>query len=397
MRHPDRRRRHPKGFTLVELMVGAVIAFILVAAASELAAAMARSVKKVEEQSDLGIRMSLAHSFLQSELGAMAYNWNVSQAVGTADTGSLGAGNCATSTGICATTGGNFFPIRICNSATVDTATCAAPTTSTADALWTYTPRDPVVEALRITGGSTGTLPLDCSFTTNPASLKVSGKNSSNWAAGDFVLVSKNNHVSIGRLTAALAADVTDPVAGRTISIDLNPSSNTAGVGADDGGRTANCSIRGSLLGASVMRIQQVIVKLDETTKTLMWGTRNNSTSTLSFAPIVSNVDDFQVRFDIAKINATSKAGSFCTTDTDALWAGGPISTCGNEALNDNVASNINRVVGLRLALVMRTGVETENALRSIPYQFDRTGPAASDKRLRRIVNIYLGLPNASL
>ncbi len=394
-----------RAFTLVELMVASAIAAILVAAGAELASAMARNVKKSEEQSEIGVRGAIAHSFLQSELGSAAYNWNTPQAIGLTNTGSFGPGNCASTTGICALAGGKFFPLRICKSSTVGSTTCDDPVVTEADALMTYTPRDPLVEAVRIRSmGDLSAIPTSCGL-TNPAALRISGKNSRLWAAGDFVLVSHQGHSSIAVVAADFAADTTEPTGGRTISLDFDTTNSGSGLGIDDGDRP-ECNPRASLLTASVMRIQQVIVKLDETPgsptfKNLLVRKRVSTADTSGFSPIISNVDDFQVRLDLARITTVVSpavaATSFCTVDNTSIFAGGAIAACGGDRLNaDPTTLNSLRVIGMNIALVLRTSVQTENGVSPIPFQFDRTGPTASDKRFRRIVSNYVGLPNAS-
>lgn len=399
-------RGAPRAFTLVELMVGSVIAFILVAAAAELASAMARSVRKIETQADLGVRMAIAHGYLQNELQPMAYNWNVTQATASGDTGSFGAGNCASSTGMCALDNGNFFPVRICKSSTVASSVCDAPVSTEADALMTFMPRDTLIEAVVVQAMSDGSLiPADSTacgtFATSPVQLQVTGKTGTAWDVGDYILVSKANHASIGRVNATFSANSSATTA-RTLALDLGSTSTTTGLALDDGGRTA-CSPRDSLLGASVIRIRQMVLKLDEdansaTFRNLLLGTRVNSSGSLTFSPLVSNVDDIQFRLDFAKIIASNKAVSFCTDDTTALWSGAQITSC-EIALNGEADAaagrDVLRVAGMRVALVMSSSTGTEARTLSVPYQFDRTGPARSDKTLRRVVNLYLGFPNA--
>jgi hypothetical protein len=400
-RFPRTTGRSRRGFTILEVLVASSIAFILIAAATEMALAMGRSVRKVEAQADLGVRTAIAHGFLQRELAAAAFQWRVSQDVGGVNTGSFGAGNCAPASNVCSLVNGHFYPVRICRSSTVNSTQCDAPASTEADALVTYAPRDPIVEALVIRTKSDGLpFPTDCSLPTNPVLVRATGMNTVPWADGDLVLVAKANHVSVGVLRTALPAN-TDPAQLRSVSIELGPTSATGGLANDDGGRSG-CSLRDSLLSASVFRIKQVIVKLDEqigsaSRRNLLLGTRSTANGPLTWNPIVPDVDDLQFQFDIAKVDAQTKAGSFCTSDTSDLWTGGSIASCGGPlARTADVAAgrNLVRLLGLRAGIVLRSRVESDFVTRPIPLLFDRTGPTGSDRRMRRVVNMFLGLPN---
>jgi|GEM_PF-5536606 len=398
---PHHRRR---AFTLLEVIVASTIAFILVGAAAEMSSAMGRSVRKIESQADLGVRTAIAHGFMQRELAPMAFNWNTTNETTGLNTGSFGPGNCAISSGVCNLQNGAFFPIRLCKSSTVTSTICDAPSATEADAVVSYMPRDPVVESMVVRSKGDGlSLPADCtSFTTNPASLRVAGTNTVAWSDGDLVLVSRANHASIGVLKTNLAVHTSATIQ-RTIAVDLGRSSATAGLALDDGGRTASCSARDSLLGASIIRIKQVILTLDEkpgspTFRNLMIGVRNTSAGPLIWSTVIPDVDDLQFQFEMARVDASSKTGSFCTSDTSDLFAGGTIPSCGGPLVreaNATAGRHLIRVLGLRAGFTLRSSIETEPTPRPWPLIFNRTGPTGSDRRARRLVFMFLGTPNA--
>ena len=398
----NRRSGRSRGFTLIEVIVASTIAFILVAAAAEMSSAMGRSVRKVEAQADLGVRTAIAHGFMQRELAPMAFNWNVTAVTNTttgASTGSFGSGNCNPATKICSLIGNDYYPIRICKSSTVSSTTCDAPSPTEADAVVSFMPRDPVIEAMVIRSKGDGlAFPTDCTLATNPVSVKVSGTNTLQWADGDLVLVSKANHVSLGVLKTSLGTNA-DLALQRVISIDLGATSGSGGLNADDGGR-ASCSARDSLLSANVVRIKQVILKLDETVgsttnRNLMMGVKTTAAGAMVWNPIIPDVDDLQFQFELAKIDSATKVGSFCTSDTSNLWTGASIASCGGSLNRLSTAGNVIRVLGLRAAFSVRSRIESEMISRPIPLLFDRTGPTGTDKRSRRTINMFLGTPNA--
>jgi hypothetical protein len=387
---------------LIEVIVASTIAFILVGAAAEMSSAMGRSVRKVEAQADLGVRTAIAHGFLQRELAPMAFNWNVTAVTNTstgATTGSFGPGNCNPATNMCSLIGNDYYPIRICKSSTVSSTVCDAPSATEADAVVSFMPRDPVIEAMVIRSKSDGlAFATDCALATNPVAVKVTGTNTQAWADGDLVLVSKPNHVSIGILKTALAVNA-DQTLQRVVSIDLGATSGTIGLNADDGGRTS-CSTRDSLLAANVVRIKQVIMRLDEsagssTYGNLLMGVKTTAAGAMVWSPIIPDVDDLQFQFELAKIDSVTEVGSFCTSDTSNLWTGGTIASCGGPLNRDSTSGNVIRVLGLRAAFSVRSRIESEMFSRPTPLLFDRTGPTGSDKRLRRTLNMFLGTPNA--
>lgn len=397
--------RRVRAFTLVEMMVASTMAFIMVAAAAELAAAMARHVKRTEEQADLGMRASVGHAYLSSLLSGVAYNWNVTHAVtATTTSGSLGEGACALSSGMCAATGQMRPPLRICNGATVTASTCAAPTTTTSDALWTYVPRDDLIEAVTIIDRNTTPLTTACTAANVPASvdLDVRGQNASAWASGDLVLVSTRAHATIGTLTAAFASDV-NPATTRTLSIDVGSGTNLVN---DDGFSGTACDATVSLKNAKVIRIRQIVIKQDPATRRLLLGHRDTGAGALVFDTLLSDVDDFQVQLDLAHFTSTlgvPSAPAICTSNTsDILGTGVAALTnitggaCNGQRLNGNIAdTHVNRVVGLRVGVLLRTAVETQAATFTTPALFDRT-TTFTDKRLRRASILYVGLPNAA-
>lgn len=386
-----------RGFTLLEMMVASVMAFFIVVAAADLAAAMARSVKRAEEQGDLGVRAALGQAFLIDLASGAAYNWNVAQLTGTSTTtGSLGPGGCAQSTGMCTANGALAAPVRICNGATVDKAACdEVASTSTADALWTYVPRDAIIDAVSIVDRSGTLLTDNCDATNVPATVTftVRGTNAVAWEVDDIVLVSRNNHATVGTVRAAFAIG-SDPLANRDLQLDIGTGTTLA---FDDGGSTGACNARTSLRGAKVMRIRPVVVKQDAATRNLLYGHREKGADALKFEVIIGEIDDFQLQLDAARVPATGSP-AICTSHTSEIFAntafsGGP---CNGEKLNGDPAATVIRVIGLRAALLMRSTVETQSRTVSTPGLFNRTSTTFTDKRIRRSHFVYLGLPNAA-
>lgn len=398
MKRELQERHRPRGFTLLEMMVASVIAFVIVAAAAELASAMARSVKRAEEQGDLGVRAALSQAFLIDLASGAAYNWNVAHSTGASSTtGSLGPGGCAASTGMCAANGEMPAPLRICNGTTVDRATCnQAPSTTAADALWTYVPRDSLIEAMSIVDRSGTPLTTACDATNVPATVtfSVRGTNSVAWGVDDLVLVARNGHATVGTVKAVFAVG-NDPAVSRDLQLDVGTGTT---LDKDDGGSGTGCNAQTSLRGAKVMRIRHVVVKHDPTTRALLYGHRAQGAAAFTFETIVGDLDDFQLQLDVARVPAAGSPG-ICTSNTSEIFANAALSggPCNAERLNgDASAGSLVRVIGVRAGLLLRTAVETQAVTVTTTGLFDRTGTTFSDKRIRRQHFVYMGLPNAA-
>ena len=387
-----------RGFTLLEMMVASVIAFLIVAAGSELAAAMARNVKRAEEQGDLGMRAAIGHEFLSDILSATAYNWTVPHALAASvTTGSLGEGGCAASTGMCAADGQIAAPLQICDGPSVTQSSCAAPTTTTSDALSTYIPRDTLIDAVAIADRNTTPLTSACDASNVPSTtvFDVKGVNASAWAVNDLVLVTHGTHATIGTVRAAFAVG-SDPNVTRQISLDVGTGTTLA---FDDGTSAVPCNALASLRGAKVMRIQQVIIRHDQVTRTVFFSHRESGAAALVNDPILSDVDDLQFQLDLARLPPLAAGPGICTSNTTAIFDGTALTTapCATEVLDGTPgATSVIRVIGLRAGILLRTAVETQTKSSTTTGLFDRTGTSFTDKRLRRTSFVYLGLPNAA-
>jgi prepilin-type N-terminal cleavage/methylation domain-containing protein len=384
-----------RGFTLVEMMVASVIAIILVNAGAQFAAAMATNVKRAEEQGDLGARQAIAHAFIADVLSGAAYNWNTPRAVGSNDSGSFGEGGCALSSGFCTSSGEIKPPLQICSSPTVDRNVCNAPTATTADALWTYVPRDNVIEAVSILDRNGTPLTNNCDAANVPAAttFDVRGVTSAAWAVDDLVLVSRRGHTTIGTVRAAFGTDA-NPNNTRQLTIDVG----TGATLAFDDGTAGTCDATISLKGARVMRVTQVVLKQDAATRKLLYGHRNAGSAALTYDPIVSGVDDLQLQLDVVHVPQAGSP-SVCTSNSSNIFSNVNLTTgaCNGEALQPDIAvANVNRVVGLRVGLLFRSTSETQGLNTTTSALFDRTGTTFTDKRLRRAHILYVGLPNAA-
>jgi type II secretory pathway pseudopilin PulG len=395
LRSPARARR--QAFTLLEVLIASTLTLVIVALALEFAATMSLQARKVEQQGDLAARASIASSFLQSATDSIGYGWNVRQVVGTTsnDTDSFGLANCAVPAVCPATT---TLPFQICDPATVGANVCAAqaaPTTS-ADALRFFLPRDGVIEAVRIVDRNGTTLPSNCTVATS-TTFDVKGINATGWTAGDIVLVANFNHVSIFRVNSDFAAG-TDPAATRQLTLNLGDPANIAG---DDGGAGGSCDAAASLKGAGVYRLRLAALRLNQSTSTLEYGDVVTATGTLTFAPILADVDDFQVRLDLIRYVVASGSittSSFCFSDTETvLSSAGGIASCDGMRLNSQASNgDVVRLVGLRVGLILRSrgGVDVNKPFTGL---FDRTATIGTDRRLRRTITLFAGLPNALL
>ena len=396
------RRVAPRAFTLVELMVASVMAFIIVAAGSELAASMVRAIRKYEEQGELGSRAAISASFIKSALGSAGYNWTAEHVISSSEsTGSYGRGHCLTATNICPDK--LVRPLEICRSSDVSETTCTAPTSTSADAIRTIVPRDGTIEAVTIQDLATPPLLSTCSLSTGGVSFTVKGTTRAAWAVNDLVMVTNNNHVNIGRVATAFPLNA-DATLARTLVLELVDA--TGDLVLDDGASLDPCSAKASLFRAEVIRVKQVIVKHDNTAKALLYGERTSSAGAMAFSELTAEVEDFGAQLEIVRIPGPSSAPvgvhAFCTADntkslyeTDAsrLLTG----ACAGERLNGDLAAGpANRVIGLQLGLVLRSNVATQIGAESVTGVFDRTEIVATDKRLHRKSFFYLGLPNAN-
>lgn len=398
MTTPRRRRgRSAGGFTLLEVLIASTLTLVIVALALDFAATMSLQARKVEQQGDLAARASIASSFLQSTTDSIGYGWNVRQVVAntTNDTDSFGLANCAVSA-VCPTK--TTLPFQLCNPATVGASTCEAPTatSTTADALRFFLPRDGVIEAVRIVDRNGSPLPNNCTIATS-TTFDVKGINASAWTAGDVVLVANPGHVSIFTVNAAFAAG-SDPTVTRRLTLNVGVASDMAN---DDGGATTACDASASLKGAGVYRVRLAALKQNPTTSTLDYAELVNTGGTFSFTPILADVDDFQVRLDLiryAVANGAMTTPFICFSDTETvLSTAGAIANCGGARLNSVPANgDVVRLVGLRIGLVLRSrgGVDVSKPFTGL---FDRTAQIGTDRRLRRAITLFAGLPNALL
>jgi hypothetical protein len=96
--------------------------------------------------------------------------------------------------------------------------------------------------------------------------------------------------------------------------------------------------------------------------------------------------------------NNVITAASLCSADTQAvLIDASGVPDCNAKRLNATLANgDLVRLAGLRLGVILRSrgGIEPQAAFRGL---FDRTAVIGTDRRIRRTVFLYAGLPNALL
>jgi hypothetical protein len=258
-----------------------------------------------------------------------------------------------------------------------------------------------VIEAVRISDRKTTGLPDDCGGTVSSSTtFNVKGVTASDWATGDLGVSSNGKHVSVFTVGAAFAAG-TDPTAARELTLALGTVANLA---LDDGGAASSpaCSAAASLKGAGIFRVRVGVLRLNQTSRTLEYGDLVNSGGTFAFNTVLSDIDDFQVRLDLVRhtVDATTKlitGSSLCSADSHTALTAIAISDCGSKPMNA-LANNgdIVRLAGLRLGLILRSrgSVDLTSTFTGL---FDRTATIGTDRRMRRTVFLFAGLPNALL
>jgi prepilin-type N-terminal cleavage/methylation domain-containing protein len=386
-----------RGFTLLEILIASTLTLVIVAIAMQFAAIMSLEARNVEQQGDLAVRASITASFLQAATDGIGYGWTVRQMAGTSssDTDAPGVANCAVPQ-VCPET--TTLPFQICEPTTVGAQTCAAQTapTTTADAFRFFAPRDGVVQAVRILDRKATTLPSNCTLATR-TTLDVQGVNASVWNVGDLVLVAKEGHVSVFSVDATFPAG-TDALVTRSLTLNLGSPGNLSG---DDGGSSVSCNASASLKGAGVYRLRLAVLRLNEASQEVEYATLVNTGERFAFQPVLADIDDFQVRLDLVRFAVAGGAitgASVCGSDTEAiLSAPRGIPDCANARLNSRVLDgDVVRLIGVRLGIILRSrgGI---GVARDVTGLFDRTAKIGTDRRLRRTVTLFVGLPNALL
>jgi prepilin-type N-terminal cleavage/methylation domain-containing protein len=417
------RARRPSGFTLIELMLASSIAAVIALAAASLAGAIARQVRQVEEQGDIAARTAIAHEFFGTALDGLGYNWRVEDWVsGDILSGAPGEARCH-DTGappICSNTGPVaelLRPLEVCASNGLSLATCNPPDPTAgsavrADGIRAVVPRDGVSDAIRIVDRNPAFTGSDCATqVADPIDFTVQGVHANSWTAGDYVLIAGRQHANVGIVVSAFTGEVdpNDPEELRQLRVSIGSG---ATLDDDDNGYDA-CDAQVSLMNARVIRIKRVMVRLEETTKTLEIFEKANVNDTPDWVPVLSDVYDLQVQLVANRLRA---GGSRACLVQGMVGADGRINQVlyGNEDLQggcaaneelgrdsdpaDNADNDIIRVVGLRVGLLIGAGAQTAPMDRTYPGLFDNAGTVtiASDRRLRREIVTYVGLPNAS-
>jgi hypothetical protein len=129
--------------------------------------------------------------------------------------------------------------------------------------------------------------------------------------------------------------------------------------------------------------------------------------------PVLTDIDDLQVQLVTNRM--MSAAARVCLTEgmngaagaiNEALYGAGDVG--GACAANDKLARDsdatsnqddtILRVVGLRVGLSMGAGAQTLPVAKTWKGLFDNSGTTlATDRRLRREMVFFVGLPNAAV
>jgi hypothetical protein len=391
------RRCSTGAFTLIEVLIASTLTLVTVTIALEFAARMLLHTRKLEQQADLAARASVVASFLPLATDGIGYGWSVRQRVGntTKDTGSFGVGFCSVAE-VCPTP--TTLPLQFCEPSTVSNRVCAPPLASQSapDALRFFSLRDGALQAVRIVQRRGSALPGTCALSSS-TTFEVRGVNESSWTSGDVVLVAKDGHVSVLRVSAPFAPS-DDATALRLLTLDL-PRPDLLAL--DDGGAAGACNAEASLKDAAVFRVRLSVLRLQQATSTLEWGGLSNTNETFSWVPVLAEVDDFQVRLDL--IQHTVKSGMLagatpCFADSaSVLSSAEPVAACNAARLNARSEDgDIVRLIGLRFGLLLRSvaGVESEKSFVGL---FDRTSRVGSDRRLRRSIFVFSGLPHALL
>jgi prepilin-type N-terminal cleavage/methylation domain-containing protein len=387
--------RHRAAFTLIEVMIASAITLVIVAIAMQFAGNMSLEARRLEQQGDLAARMAIANSFLTTATDGIGYGWDVQHDFSGKKSGSFGTANCPI-TAVCPAA--TALPFQVCAPGTAGAGACAAQTspTNTGDALRFWVPRDGVIEAVRIVDRNATALPTDCNLGSTQVAFDVKGTNPTPWEAGDLVLVSNTGHVSIFSVHTAFAAG-TDASVTRVLTL-----ANVTGLADDDGGSTTACNATASLKRAGVFRIRLGVVRINQANRTLDFAELVNTGGTFAFQPVISDVDDFQVRLDLQQFTVDNSTKlitgvTLCSADAETALTTNQIAGCSNNRMNALAAEgNIVRLAGLRLGLILRSrgSVDVPNTFRGL---FDRTAVIGTDQRMRRTIFLFAGLPNALL
>jgi type II secretory pathway pseudopilin PulG len=410
MRQSTLRQHALRAFTLVELMVASALAFLIVAAGAALASAMARQVREVEEQGDLAARVAIASTAVQNALDGVAYGWRLEdwRVFGTSYNGGPGVGHCVAVTGVCESVENTVTPIAplaVCSSTGLTHTVCNAADTTSADGIRALVPRDEVSEAIRVVdrNGTPLTTACDAANIPNPIVVDVRGAHQNPWADGDLVLLSTPGHATVGVVRSALAP-VAPASAGVTFQLSLAlDGANLADDDSDVGDNApALCNALESLIGARILRVKQVVIRLNGTSLEM---SQKPTTAAVPFQTLLSDVEDLQVRLDVIRLTAGG-GSQYCRAEGTAinsvLYAGASVNaaTCNSPLDRDDPAdapdSDVLRISGLQIGVLLRAGGQTTGTTRPIDYLFDRAPPGPPDQRRRRPAYFFVGLTNAA-
>lgn len=382
-----------RAFTLIEIMVAATIGVVILLGATTLATTMVRASRVAADGHALTTRAELARALIVPRLASIGDGWRVDDEWTTTPfsttTGAPGEAHCAAATNACDST--NLVTVLKLNDGG----------TSGADSLKALVPRPNNTESVEVKGLPGGlVLPADCATLPNPVTLEVEGVTSVAWNAGDLVLVSRKEHVSIAKVQAVFNADTTVPAVARNLQLDLGAA---AELQFDDGGRTTPCSARLSLATARILPVSVVQLRLTGNNLEIAESRTAAEALTPTFVPALENIDDLQFRVEYARFpkDAVAGAASLCTCETAAnlkrnvTFGAGCTCPAGDKVNKDTAVAPAYRVVGLQVGLLVRGDAVRDTAPTAVPGMFNRTATIVTDSFVRHRATFYVGLDNA--
>lgn len=385
-----RGRSRTSGFTLLEIIIASTMGILILTAASSLTLSIMKAGRTITEMQALVSRLSLARSYLQPQLSNIGYGWSATNNnAASVSTGTFGQGYCVSSSGVCSSTGA-ILPLTLTDS-----------TTGT-DQLQVIVPRDSVVEALTFTSAAS----IPAGTTAMPFAKDPSGTITSDWSAGDLVLmmttstVDHSNSLSSG---FALVTSLTGSAPAGTYT-DASPASTGFPIACDSSGALNICDYTSTSF--YVIRVASVRVRVNSGALQTHRATTTIEALTVStdasWRSVLSNVDDLQFQLEILR-TPLNGAATLCTANTSAVLSGAlfstvsALTTCtGAEALRTDIDSTLasNRLVALKVGLTVRSNVVDGPGLATAGL-FNRTTSFAADGRTRHSATFFIGLPNA--
>ena len=162
------------------------------------------------------------------------------------------------------------------------------------------------------------------------------------------------------------------------------------------------CNALFSLRNARIFRVKLIVLKVATagTEQKLVIAEHKNGLLPLSFADVISDVDDLGFRFDMMRVVDTTNVPSLCTSDlsdilNNATVVGG---SCAGMRLRNNTSGvDKLRILGLQIGIGLRSRTATDVAPTAARGFFDRSGTTlVTDTRLHRRHTVYAQLPSAS-